>query len=591
MTGNEDSFLQLQKFENYSTGAKADINKNTIWGKQTEMDLKQNKLQSYAVFLFFIALLTLGTFFFKDYGISCDEPIERENGIYSLACAYRFFTGDSMGLDFSRWVDRYYGNGLQHLLLLADYLCGCFCVYPFGNAMSWLLRHWLTFVFMLIGLFFMYRTGCLLWRSKVKALIPVVLFLFIPRFVAESFYNIKDIGLLSGMMIGGYFMVRCALHTHWLNVLLLGVVAAFVCSIRLVGLQFFAAGIVIVIFMDALCRGKWDLKKIFLHLLCLLISFSVCIILFYPACWSSGPLTFFSEAVSYMTRHPWSGTVRFCGRDYAGGTTPWYYLAVWIGVTTPLPILFLLFSGSVCIVKKYCSAPLKFLRRRSILVLLAFFLMFWGELLLMPFLLKNYYNGWRQFYFLGYPMLIIAGCGIITLFKAVARKRFLKYIAVAAVIAVAGLHITWMISQHPYQYLYFNALATDPQNDFELDYWSVSNMNGIQRILDRNVNDPETKTIAFNGPIFAALSMFSDKENDKLHIVSRYGSYDYAIIINDSCWSLEKLQKKFPLKQGRKIISEETAWVKNSLWTRQCMIYRLVEFEKIPEAVIKTIKY
>ena len=555
------------------------------------MIFKQKKMINYAVFFFFIALLALGTTFFKDYGISCDEQIERENGIFSFVHAYHFFTGNALGLDLSGWVDRYYGNGLQHLLLLADYFCGCFTVYPFGNAMSWLLRHWLTFVFMLIGLFFMYSTGLLLWRNKLKALLPVILFLFVPRFVAESFYNIKDMGLLAGMMTGGFFMVRCALRTSYLNVLLLGIAAAFVCSIRLVGLQLFAAGVFIVIFMDAICKRQWDAKKILLQLLCLSGAFAVCLTLFYPACWSSGPFSFFSEAVSYMTKHPWSGTLRFCGRDYAAGTAPWYYLAVWIGVTTPLPLLFLLFTGSASIIKKYCSAPLKFLRRRRTLILLAFFLMFWAELLLLPLMLKNYYNGWRHFYFLGYPMLMLAGCGIITLFKVVEKKRFLKGIAVTAVIIVTGLHVAWMITEHPHQYLYFNVLAADPHNDFELDYWHVANMYGIQRILDRNSNNPETKTIAFDGSIFAALAMFSDQENEKLHIVSRYGFHDYVIIMDKSDWDLGTYLKRFPVKGGRKIISDETFWVRNSLWNKRSMIYRIVEFKKTPGAEIKPIRY
>ena len=206
--------------------------------------------------------------------------------------------------------------------------------------------------------------------------------------------------------------------------------------------------------------------------------------------------------------------------------------------------------------------------------------------------MKNYYNSWRQFYFLGYPMLMLGGFGIIALFKAVAKKPLLRGIAAAAVIAAAGLHITWMITQHPHQYLYFNILATDPHKDFELDYWHVANMYGIQRILDRNRNVPETKTIAFDGPIFAALAMFSDAENEKLHIVSRYGFHDYVIIMNDSDWNIGKYQKRFPMKKGRKIISDETVWVKNSLWTKQSMVYRIVEFERTPGAgIIKKIRY
>lgn len=547
------------------------------------------KFTERTVFYFFASLALFGFFFSKDYGISWDEPIERINGLHSWASVYYFFTGNSLGLDLSHWTDRYYGNGLQHLLLLADYLGNCFSFHPDGNAQSWLLRHRLTFFFILTGLFFMYRTGRLLWRNKFKALLPVILFLFIPRFVAESFYNIKDMGFLAGMMFGGYFMVRYALHNTCINALNLGAAAAFVCSIRLAGLQLFAAGIFLAIFADLLCNGKGDGRKTLLHISCLLLSFSMCLILCYPACWNTDLLEFFPNAISYMAKHPWGGTVRFCGKDYMSTCTPWYYLIVWIGITTPLPVLFLLFIGSASVLKKSFPFSKGILFRRTTIILLMFFMMFWGELLLLPFVVKNYYNGWRHFYFLGYPMLILAGCGAGNLFKAAYKHKFLRTALISAIIIVSVLHISWMITQHPYQYMYFNAATVSPM-DFELDYWHVSNTSGIRKILNRCTKKTETpQTLAFHDTIPAALSMFGDQAKEKIKIVSSDGFHDYTIIADDADWNIEKYRKQFPLKSGRKILSDETVWVKNSLGTKRIMVYRLVEFEKTPDAEIRPV--
>ena len=553
------------------------------------MDWKQNK--KWIVILFFITLLAFGTRFFTDYGISWDEPTERRSGIYSFCIVYKFFTGDTLGVNLAEWCDQYYGVGLQHILVLADYLAGFFNVHPYGNLPSWLLRHFLTCVMIICGLFFLYRTAFLLWRDHLKALLPVVLFLFIPRFVAESFYNIKDMGLLAAVMIGGYFMVRYALQTTCKNALYLGIASAFVCSVRLSGLQFLFAGIGIALFMDTLSKGKIHYKKIPLQLLCLFAGFTICIFLLYPACWERGLFDFFKNAVSYMTNHPQTNLIRFCGKDLHAGSQPYHYLIVWMSITTPLPVLFLLFTGSGCVLKKFFTSPLKNFQKRTSLILLMFFLMFWGELLLLPVVIKSIYNGWRQFYFLGYPMLLLASCGLINLWHISRKNKFSRWAFISIIIIITGLHTTWMVTQHPHQYLYFNILARDPQNDFELDYWHVSQTEALRKILTKHSNDPAPKTIAYNYTLSTSMAMFGDEEQQKFREVSRYGYYDYIIILNDNGCKNPGSNDRYPLKPPRKIISDDIRWVKNSLWTKEVMAYRIVGFEKTPTSIIKPVEY
>ena len=556
------------------------------------MDWKKDKTGKWIVFLFFVLLLALGTRFFTDYGISWDEPTERRSGIYSFCTAYKFLTGNSLDVDLTKWCDKYYGVGVQHILLLADYLAGFFNVHPYGNLPSWLLRHFLTCMFMICGLFFMYKTMHLLWRNRLKALLPVILFLFMPRFVSESFYNIKDMGLLSGMMIGGYFMVRYALYTRWQNALYLGIATAFVCSIRLSGLQYLPAGMGIALFMDMLCGKKFDCKKTVLHIFILLFSFAFLLILLYPACWEIGPGTFFREAAAYMANHPWDNAIRFCGKEYAANMTPWYYLAVWMGITIPIPLLLLLFWGSGATLKRFITVPRSFFCKRTKILFLIFFLMFWGEFLLLPLILKSYYNGWRHFYFLGYPMLILAGCGIMSIWKLVKEHKIWRRVFYGAVILVFSLHITWMITQHPHQYLYFNILPGDPQNQFELDYWHVSRIEALHKILDKHTDKDAVKTIAFDYTHTTTLAMLGDDEQKKLLEVSRYGYYDYNIILNDNGCLNPGHEDRYPLKgMPRKVISDEILWIKNSLWTKQVMAYRIVGFEKTPGAKCKPVQY
>lgn len=559
------------------------------------MDWDKEKMKKWIVFFFFGVLFSLGFYFFADYGLSYDEPTERGSGIRSAFTAIKFFTGNSFGYDLEKWSDCYYGMGLQHILLLGDYLAGVFTPLADENPQSWLLRHLLTFLFTWVGLIFLYMTGRLLWRDRLKALVPVVIFLFMPRFLAESFYNVKDMGLLAGMMTGGYFMVRYALFTTWKNALLLGIASAFVCSIRLAGLQLFLAGVGIAIFMDLFCKGKWQMRKILLQLFTLFVSFYICMILFHPASWTRGYHDFFFKAVAFMLHHPWNGTVRFCGADYiAGKTTPWYYLAVWIGVTTPLPVLFVLFFGSGGILKKLFRAPRLCFRKRTMLVMLLFFCMFWVELLFITRFVKSYYNGWRQFYFLAYPLFFLAACGVFYLWHWVKSRKQLRLGFLGIIAVITGLHIAWVAAHHPYQYLYFNILPSDPQNQFELDYWYVSYKDAMNRIMENESGKSRHILLAYNIPPSISFGMVGNEDTKKFLLVSPRGHFDYVIIINNRLASQAECDKIYPLTNGngygnRKVIFDEIRYVHNSIWTKKVTAYRIVGCERTPDVMVEDV--
>jgi hypothetical protein len=182
-----------------------------------------------------------------------------------------------------------------------------------------------------------------------------------------------------------------------------------------------------------------------------------------------------------MAKHPWPGNIRFCGADYSAGTTPWYYLAVWIGITTPLPILLLLFAGSTCVLRKYFSKPAKFFRKPLTLMLLLFFLMFWGELLLQPFTVKHLYNGWRHFYFCYAGVLVMMTYGMQYLWSKLSTKVWGKRIFVTILTVCLGTTAIGMFVNHPHQSSYYNMLAS--KNTMETDYWNTSGEAALKKLI------------------------------------------------------------------------------------------------------------
>jgi hypothetical protein len=98
------------------------------------------------------------------------------------------------------------------------------------------------------------------------------------------------------------------------------------------------------------------------------------------------------------------------------------------------------------------------------------------------------YNSWRHLYFLYGPMIVLAvgaAKSIIDLLKG-------KMKAVAA--GAIGVHLLAMIViiilSHPFQYVYYNPIAgTDPIQNYEFDYWNVSQVNLLMKLVDQEGGD------------------------------------------------------------------------------------------------------
>jgi len=92
------------------------------------------------------------------------------------------------------------------------------------------------------------------------------------------------------------------------------------------------------------------------------------------------------------------------------------------------------------------------------------------------------YNGWRHFYFLYGPMLVLAAWGAANLWK---KRAFA--ILMAACLALSGVGIA---TQHPYQYAYYQPLVQLRGTDYnELDYWNISARDALEELAAQTEGD------------------------------------------------------------------------------------------------------
>lgn len=309
-----------------------------------------------------------------------------------------------------------------------------------------------------------------------------------PRIFADSFYNSKDLVLLSAFIISSYTMYRFIKSPNILWSTLHAAACAFAVDVRLVGLLipgFTALFILFDVIVSPAFGGFLKTKVIPLGIF--ILFFWLFVILFWPFLWRNS-LTNFIDAIGFMSKfEAYGGTVLYLGQFIKANQVPWHYIPVWIFFTTPLlyTLLFLVGMLKTLIRLRY---HLRATYRKEKILLLS---LLW---LLIPWVLvinshNELYDGWRHFYFIYPAFLLIALYGFYAIWELFKNVKFAK---VAAVIVILG-NFAWvgrfMVINHPYQYLYFNEAIGGMENakkNFDLDYWGLTFKKGLEFIAQED---------------------------------------------------------------------------------------------------------
>jgi len=184
----------------------------------------------------------------------------------------------------------------------------------------------------------------------------------------------------------------------------------------------------------------------------------------WPYLWQS-PIRHYLDSLTILSHFPWKGDILFNGRLLDQGQQPWFYIPELIGLQITLPVLALAAVG-------LAALWLRPLPRRTRLEIAAI-----CATLVLPVLASLQpgtivYNNFRQFLFTLPALFLLAGLGL-----EAARSRLGKRIQAALAILILLPGIVGLIRLHPYEYIYYNALAGSPPgvySRFESDYWCTS---------------------------------------------------------------------------------------------------------------------
>ena len=445
--------------------------------------------------LLWIIYGVVGLVMTPQYGVSWDEMAQREHGLVAFDHVVKTLAIDA---------ELYYPDKNQQTTPGRNYtvlfsLTAAVVERVLGIGADdirgqLLLRHYMVFLLFWMGIAFFYKL--LKIQSARWALWGSVALVLSPRIFGHSFFNPKDIVLLVFYLVGAYTMVKYINRPTIRRALIHGVACGLVVNARQPGAIIFVATIFLIL-LDVI-QHHFDKKTIWLYakgLPALLFTALATAIMLFPYLWTA-PLANGAESFELMAKFPWESPVLFMGQFINADRAPWYYIFVWIGITTP--ILYLLmgilgFGRAISQQVMHLINGLFWADQRE-LVTLSFLILFVAPIVAVFVFQSTLYDGWRHLFFIYPPLLGLGVYGWDFLYRNI-QTNLRKWMTAGGVIYLLFVLLS-MIKIHPFEYVYFNALAQRPlQTHYEMDYWGVSYKQAFEALVAK---DRDTSLIHVN---------------------------------------------------------------------------------------------
>ncbi len=465
--------------------------------------------------------LALGLHVFQDYGLPWDEPVQRTLGLQAWRLA---FEGNPAYLSNA---DRHDGAAFEMALFGAERYLGLE-----GDARRvFFMRHLANYLVFWIGsvaLFDVVRRR----QGSPLGLVAALLLFSSPRIFADAFYNTKDLAFLSFLVMAVWTLGRYVERPRHARAALHGVLCAFATDIRLAGALVVALTLVAFPLGEAE-RGPSGRRARVATVLTFLGAGCAAGVAFWPLLWHD-PARRLIESVRGMAHHPWPGSVLFLGKLVPATDLPWYYVPVWIAISTPLVFLAFFAVGTIRALRESCAPGVPLATRGDRLLLLAWFS---APILLVIVLRSVLYDGWRQLYFVYPAFVMLATLGVESAWRVArgAAPLWLRAAGTAALLALVldvAVTASWMARWHPHQNVYFNAAAGSPERiagAFDVDYRGLGCRRLLEQILDV---DPKGRIAILSpgGACWANTRLLPPAERGRLAAALTPGEADYVVL-------------------------------------------------------------
>ena len=481
------------------------------------MKSKFRKLENNLyIYLFFFIYFLIGLLIYKDYGLSFDEEVHRENGFISLKYILDFF---NISYDFSNVTQlisgeipeitndwrKTYGVAFDLPMAVLEIFIG------FNDTKDvYIFRHLMTFLIFFSSTICFFYLLKLNYNSNILCLTCVLFLILSPRIFAQSFYNSRDIVFLSLIIFTSYFSLKSLNQGKIKYVILSALFASLATNTRILGCYL---PVLTIFFYFLNCNHYFIIRKTLKFSFLYLFFFLFFLFISWPYLWEN-PLGNFVEALTEFSKYPYNPYILYLGDYIKANFVPWHYFFVWFFISTPIIFTIFIILGLFYVFKTLLLNFINISEKNSFLLwknnnemneifVLFIFLI---PISLVIFLNSTLYTGWRHLYFV-YPFLIfISGKGISILIKksSLTVKKALCLLIFIQIVFV----VNFLITNHPVQAVYFNFMSKKIVKDsFFYDYWGVGNKVTLNKLLSSNKYDE---------PIIISASSFTDLNKTKL---------------------------------------------------------------------------
>ncbi len=488
----------------------------------------------YTAILLIFFFSVIGLLIYGDFGISWDEMYQRAGGIVNLKYIYEylginkllsiFFANINLIPDnipsLTDWnaekhLQRFYSPIFDLPVTILEY----FIYGSDGDEQKvYKFRHLITFVIFVIAITALYYQVKIIFNSSFLGLVSVIFLILSPRFFAESFYNCKDVMFMNFVCIGMLSLTNLNKYLSYKKLFIHSIVCAIAINMRIMGIFFIPLTLYII-----LVNFIKNDKKIFLNLkyfLSYLFFTSLFVYLMFPFLWES-PIDNFVEVFKNMSKFPANSTspsMLFMGEFISVIDLPWYYIPIWVIVTSPLFVIFFFFTGSLFLFKQL-GINIKNIFKSNQVILNCNLALVFVPVFAIILLNSVIYNGWRHVYFIYPSIIIISIYGFNSILNLIKKNNILLKLFLSIFILFIFHQIYLIKVMHPLQNVYFNSLiGKDWKDKFDIDYWGVGNHIMIKNILSKDKRKNITICPISETPLRYSLKIINPEDKKRMSV-------------------------------------------------------------------------
>lgn len=465
------------------------------------MEKNRPNIAKICVILVFVAILLVGICVFDDYGLSCDEQIQRQHSLISYRTVARvLFDREAFpdaGPVLQEYPHKYYGVAMQLPLVFAEDMFLLATGAPMSTETVFLMRHLYTFLVYYFALICFYLMLKRLFGSRWLALAGVLMVFLFGQFFAHSFYNIKDLLFASLLMIA----LCCAERVFasgrkpvWC--ILFALSGTLLVTSRIVGALLIVLVLLAMLWQDiaGIRAAKRDPKacpnaekSLWQKLLPYLI---ICMaypmwILVTPAAWSD-PIGFSLGYIrTFSNYQDPTAAAQAAASAVAAKKNARFYFIKYIALSVPIVNQVFCALG----IGAFCARIRKKARAGDIgsggAALAIMLLLLFGTLLYQAVANPHVYGGWRHAFYLYPIMIVFAVYGVqwVIAVSRVPKRAWLRYAACGLVCASLACNAVRIAVNHPYEYALNNIMAGDTAVARERDNWRLTYYDMVKWVL------------------------------------------------------------------------------------------------------------